>query len=574
MRNEKMRTKKNKKEGTKEMGVKKKITMSYVLVIAITLLISILGLFCIYSLNNSIKVLVTGPEVADQCIKQIRIDTNVAARSVREMVLTDSKTDRADCEATFDEMMDDMAVQFASLEATGVVDEAEYQAFSDAATQWATDAYTIIDTIDNGDIATATQMILNTCTPQLDNLVVLAEAMDDDIQGAIDSESSQCLTIYRFSIGLVATSVVVLLIITFFIARSIIKAIMVPLEEIEACARKLSQGELHTEIQYTSGNEFGTLADSLRDCFHTLASYVDDISDALNRFAEGNMETEPKVQDWRGDFVAIKHSIATFKHNMSDTIIGMQKVAEEVECGAQQVSATSMELAEGATEQANVMAEFTATVDDVSGQVSKNANYASTISHQVEEVGVEIANSNEKMREMVASMKEIETSSEKIHAIIDTINDIAAQTNLLALNASIEAARAGEFGRGFAVVANQVTDLATQSAEAAKQSAMLIEDSIQEVEKGMALTNEIAAQQETVASNTKNIVEEVENVAQTLKAQSESFEQINEGITQINEVIQTNSATSEECAASSQEMSNQASTLDGLVREFKVAKGA
>jgi methyl-accepting chemotaxis protein len=574
MRNEKMRTKKIKKEGTKEMGVRKRIVMSYSILVGITMVISVLGLLCIYALNDSVKTLVTGPEVTDQAIKQIRIDVNVAARNVREMVLTDSQSSRAEYEASFNDMMDDMAVQFATLDESDVVDPTEYQEFADATTQWATDAYSIIETIDKGDIATATQMIETTCSPQLDTIVELAEAMDDDIQAAIDSESSLCETIYYFSIVLVIISMVLLCIFAFFIAKGIVKTIMVPLEEIEACARKLSQGELHTEIQYTSGNEFGTLADCLRDCFHTLASYVDDISDALNRFAEGNMETEPKVQDWRGDFVAIKHSIATFKHNMSDTIIGMQKVAEEVECGAQQVSATSMELAEGATEQANVMAEFTATVDDVSGQVSKNANYASTISHQVEEVGVEISNSNEKMREMVRSMKEIESSSEKIHAIIDTINDIAAQTNLLALNASIEAARAGEFGRGFAVVANQVTDLATQSAEAAKQSAMLIEDSIQEVEKGMTLTNEIASQQEEVAKNAKNIVEEVENVAQTLKAQSESFEQINEGITQINEVIQTNSATSEECAASSQEMSNQASTLDGLVREFKVAKGA
>jgi methyl-accepting chemotaxis protein len=49
---------------------------------------------------------------------------------------------------------------------------------------------------------------------------------------------------------------------------------------------------------------------------------------------------------------------------------------------------------------------------------------------------------------------------------------------------------------------------------------------------------------------------------------------LNDGITQINDVIQTNSATSEECAASSQEMSNQATTLDGLIRKFKVQNAA
>jgi methyl-accepting chemotaxis protein len=291
----------------------------------------------------------------------------------------------------------------------------------------------------------------------------------------------------------------------------------------------------------------------------------------MNNFAEGDFTVNPSVE-WKGDFVNILNAFKMFEKHMSDTVVGLQDVAARVENGAQQVSATSMDLAEGATNQATVMQQFTSTLETVSNQVSENADYAGDISRHVEKVGVDIADTTEKMHAMVNSMNEIQESSQKIRQIIDTINDVAAQTNLLALNASIEAARAGEFGRGFAVVANQVTNLATQSADAAKASTELIEASIKEVENGMMLTESIAKQQEEVASNAKHIVDEVENVATTLKSQNKSFEELSEGVIQINDVIQTNSATSQECAASSQEMSGQASMLDSLIRSFKVAR--
>jgi methyl-accepting chemotaxis protein len=361
--------------------------------------------------------------------------------------------------------------------------------------------------------------------------------------------------------------------ISLLLGKRLIESIITPLLDIEASARELSEGNLHTEISYRSEDELGKLAHNLRSSINTLSGYVDGISQTMGEFAKGNFDTVTAEggENWKGDFVEIKEAMSTFEKNISETVEGMQQVATQVESGASQVSDSSMDLAEGATEQAGVMEEFTATVDAVSEQVSENASYAVQISQRVEEVGAEIKNTNDGMRRMVESMNNIQESSQRIHKIIDTINDVAEQTNLLALNASIEAARAGEAGRGFAVVANQVTALATQSAEAARESAELIEASMMEVENGMTLTTEIASQQEHLAVDAKAIVDEVNYIANTLKAQKDSFEQLDEGITQINDVIQTNSATSQQCAASSLEMSNQASTLGQLIQKFKVA---
>jgi methyl-accepting chemotaxis protein len=359
-------------------------------------------------------------------------------------------------------------------------------------------------------------------------------------------------------------------VISVYIGKSILKSIMVPLEQIEKCAQELTEGNLHTNLECHSEDELGDLAHSLRKAISILSSYVDDISTSMSEFAQGNFDVQPSV-DWKGDFMGIRDAFTMFEENMADTINGIQKVASQVEMGAEQVSSTSMELAQGATDQASVMEEFTATIETVSEQVSANAKYAENISKQVEAVGGEITVTTDKMDEMVVSMGEIEKSSQQIRKIIDTINDVATQTNLLALNASIEAARAGESGRGFAVVANQVTALAAQTAAAAKESTELIENSIAEVARGKQITVEIAKQQNTVAMNTKSIVQEVNNVAETLGSQKDAFVQLNEGVNQINDVVQTNSATSQQCAASSQEMNCQADTLAKLIGKFKVA---
>ena len=168
---------------------------------------------------------------------------------------------------------------------------------------------------------------------------------------------------------------------------------------------------------------------------------------------------------------------------------------------------------------------------------------------------------------------EIEFSAmQEIGNIIAAINDIASQTNLLALNASIEAARAGEAGKGFAVVADQVSLLAAQSAEAAKESRDLIETSVSAVERGKVIADETAKQLEQVVESSKAATAEVYKIAVALEADAATMTQINQGVEQINSVVQTNSATSQQCAAASQEMSDQAGTLEQLIKSFKIRK--
>lgn len=560
-----------KKKKLENMHLKERIDYGYRKVITMMLISGLLSVVIIGVLFANMMHYVEDVNAADQAVKICRINVNAAARNIREMALNEDTSSYDNYEQTVKRLLSEVDSELQILKKTEVLSDENYEEYASALSDWGEIGYSIMEEIKNGNDENATDAILNDCTPALNKVVEIAIKLDE----LTDEASSE--TVRNIVVCTVAGFVVIIvcLIRAFTLTRKtskrVLETILEPLHAIEDVATELTEGNLHSTLEYHSDDEIGRLAHSMRKSIRILGTYVDDIDRSMKLFSEGNFDVHPEVE-WRGDFVGILNSFMAFQASMAGTIKGIQNVSNEVSGAAEQVASSSNDLADGATNQAAVVEELTATVTGVSEQVEKNSHSAKEISVKVDELGDAISESNGKMHEMVDSMHEISEASKEIDKIITTINEIASQTNLLALNASIEAARAGEAGKGFAVVANQVNVLADQSAQAAKESAALIETSVKAVEKGMVIAGQTAAQLEEVAENSKLITTEVTNIAETLETQTTEIKQINEGIEQINDVVQTNSATSEECAAASQEMSNEAESLREMIRKFKVAE--
>ena len=559
------------KKKLENMHLKERIDYGYRKVITMMLISGLLSVVIIGILFANMMHYVENVNVADQAVKICRINVNAAARNIREMALNEDTSSYDNYEQTVKRLLSEVDSELQILKKTEVLSDENYEEYSTALSDWGKIGYSIIEEIKNGNDENATDAILNNCTPALNKVVEIAIKLDE----LTDEASSE--TVRNMVVCTVAGFVVIIVCLVFAFtltrktSKRVLETILEPLHAIEDVAMELTEGNLHSTLEYHSDDEIGKLAHSMRKSIRILRTYVDDIDRSMKLFSEGNFDVHPEVE-WRGDFVGILNSFMAFQASMAGTIKGIQNVSNEVSGAAEQVASSSNDLADGATNQAAVVEELTATVTGVSEQVEKNSQSAKEISVKVDELGNAISESNGKMHEMVDSMHEISEASKEIDKIITTINEIASQTNLLALNASIEAARAGEAGKGFAVVANQVNVLADQSAQAAKESATLIETSVKAVEKGMVIAGQTAAQLEEVAENSKVITTEVTNIVETLETQTTEIKQINEGIEQINDVVQTNSATSEECAAASQEMSSEAESLREMIRKFKVAE--
>lgn len=559
------------KKKLENMHLKERIDYGYRKVITMMLISGLLSVVIIGILFANMMHYVENVNVADRAVKICRINVNAAARNIREMALNEDTSSYDNYEQTVKRLLSEVDSELQILKKTEVLSDENYEEYATALSDWGKIGYSIIEEIKNGNDENATDAILNNCTPALNKVVEIAIKLDE----LTDEASSE--TVRNMVVCTVAGFVVIIVCLVFAFtltrktSKRVLETILEPLHAIEDVAMELTEGNLHSTLEYHSDDEIGKLAHSMRKSIRILGTYVDDIDRSMKLFSEGNFDVHPEVE-WRGDFVGILNSFMAFQASMAGTIKGIQNVSNEVSGAAEQVASSSNDLADGATNQAAVVEELTATVTGVSEQVEKNSQSAKEISVKVDELGNAISESNGKMHEMVDSMHEISEASKEIDKIITTINEIASQTNLLALNASIEAARAGEAGKGFAVVANQVNVLADQSAQAAKESATLIETSVKAVEKGMVIAGQTAAQLEEVAENSKVITTEVTNIAETLETQTTEIKQINEGIEQINDVVQTNSATSEECAAASQEMSSEAESLREMIRKFKVAE--
>ena len=344
-----------------------------------------------------------------------------------------------------------------------------------------------------------------------------------------------------------------------------------PIQNLVVASEKIASGDFEIGVPYEAKDELGELSDSFEIAAGVLKKVVSDLLSIVEHFSEGNFNVKSSCpESYVGQLRSVLDELQEMVGKISGTMHGIQESAEQVSAGSNQLAESAQEIAEGATNQAAAVQELVATVDEVTNQVLENTKSTDVVHDKAKHVGVEAANSQKKMEELVDAMKKISATTQNIEKIIADIENIASQTNLLSLNASIEAARAGEAGRGFAVVADQIRQLAEESANSAVESKKLIEESLTEVEVGNRVTKETGDAMNKVMDELDKIIQEVANIRAASDKQATSVKEIRKGVEDINDVIQSNSAAAEETSATSEELAASASTLNDLLDAFEL----
>ena len=372
-------------------------------------------------------------------------------------------------------------------------------------------------------------------------------------------------------LSIALTGVFLLLSIVFAVLFS--NSIGKPISRISKRLELLSQGDLSSPVpEVRSKNEIRKLADSLGSTVSSLNNYIQDIHHILSSISAGDLNVETN-QKYVGDFVNIETDMNSIIESLNTIMVSITTSADQVASGANLVSETSIELSQGATEQASAVQQLTASLEQISSQTALNATNAEAANSLAVNARRNAEQGNQQMGDMLKAMEDINVSSGNIGKIIKVIDDIAFQTNILALNAAVEAARAGQHGKGFAVVAEEVRTLAAKSANAAKETTELIEGSIRRVEIGTKIAETTADALEQIVTQITSAADLVGAIAQASNEQALGIEQVNQGIAQVSQVVQSNAATSEESAAASEELSAQAAHLKESVGIFRI-KGA
>ena len=445
----------------------------------------------------------------------------------------------------------------------------ELENFGNNISKWINIGNEILTAINNKDMAKANKLILNDCPEVLDVIIEQVSLIGDKISTNVQDDI-QGTTRY---IGIVMIIIIVIIIIGLIlitkVVQAIIESISNPVEEIKAAALEMAKGNYDLEIEYTSEDEIGVLADCMREMILFTKDNISNITEVLNKFAEGNFDVE--IEDnYIGEFIEIKESLEKIVDSINNTFYDIKIVTEQVKDGSEQVASTAQIISEGAINQAGIIQELMAAIGQINEKVKVSTEQANSTNVLTRELGNQIELNNEKMNEMVTAMNKIEESSINIKSIINTIYSISEQTNLLALNAAIVAARAGESGKGFAVVADEIRKLAEESSVAVKNTEILIEDSINNVNDGKNVADEASEALSSVVGKAKEAVELIGTIAELTEQGAMAISEVYNGIDQIAEVVESNTAISEESAAASEELSSQSESLQNMIDKFKL----
>ncbi len=289
----------------------------------------------------------------------------------------------------------------------------------------------------------------------------------------------------------------------------------------------------------------------------------------FRRLSDGDLTSE---LEWtsKDEMAELVSGVTGMQRNLAQTVRHVTRGSEAIVTATHQIAAGNSDLSQRTEEQAAALEQTAASMEELTSTVKQNADHAREAQACADSASDIATRGATVVGEVIGTMNDIDQSSQKVADIIGTIEGIAFQTNILALNAAVEAARAGEQGRGFAVVAGEVRTLAQRSASAAKEIRTLIGESVERVATGSRLVGVAGTTMQDIQQAIGRVTGIMTEISAASNEQRDGIEQVNLAVAQMDQVSQQNAALVEQAAAAAAALEEQADGLLTAVGAFRV----
>ncbi len=401
---------------------------------------------------------------------------------------------------------------------------------------------------------------------QMASAVVVAERALDAAREHALAQHSKAVQRLVEQLLLLATAIAVALGGMWVVRSRVIK----PLQVIRDAMLKVAAGDLTAGVPVANAHdEIGALAGAL-DTFKQNATEKNRIEAEQqtrnDQAAFKQHAIEKHISDFEIMVRGTLEALASASEQMRETSGNMSAISDQTNERVQLAARGADEASMNVQNVATASEELTASIADISRQVTHAADIA--------------ARAVDQTRETDGTVQGLAHTAGRIGEVVELINNIASQTNLLALNATIEAARAGEAGKGFSVVASEVKSLANQTAKATEDISQQIaavqkvaDDAMSAIKsiggtigKVSEVANAIAAAVEQQGAATREITRNTHQAATGTSGVSTNIAGVSEVADATGSAAQNVKSAAEALSAQTRQLSDQVTEFLGNIR--------
>lgn len=328
-----------------------------------------------------------------------------------------------------------------------------------------------------------------------------------------------------------------------------VKALVIPLRELESTINELNGEEANLSKRLRAGK--GAVLDLFGKSVAGFNCFLENLQSAImntkksnlfliesgGRTADCIMDVVSSVDDTYENMEIVDNSISEQMANVTGTVRSVNNIITGISELNRMVAIQS----EGGDQAIVVIEALLRNIQDVYNAVSQLVASFGKLEENAEH-GVEV------QKNVTLRINEIFAESQMLQEANRVISSIASQTNLLAMNAAIEAAHAGEAGEGFSVVADEIRKLSENASKQSRTIGIQLKTILDSMAGITELSEDLRSAFGIVSDGIKNTNVMVREISTAMQEQASGSNQMRSVIGAVMEATMKTKSTSDAMA--------------------------